>query len=163
VILKMFLIIIPIFFAYFILKDIKKTLITISLSFIIYASIFTSLSPYSTNIHYGDYGLNDAVSYVENLTDSKNSTIIGLYQFSYVYNRGGDFSEVNNNAYMYPAGNYYLYGENFFEKIKITPNNTYLIMYPEDKYRRPGIKEHLEKNFTFVKQIGYYQIYKYNY
>ena len=163
VLIKIILIILPIFFIYLILKDIKKSLIIASLSFIAYASVFTAVSTYSTNIHYGDYGLNDAVSYVENLTEGKNSTIIGLYQFSYVYNKGGDLSEINNNAYMYPSGNYYLYGEDFFNKIKITPNNTYLIIYPQDKYRRPGIKEHLEKNFTLVKQIGYYQIYKYNY
>jgi hypothetical protein len=161
VMLKVFLIILPIFFSYLIFRDIKESLIVISISFIIYASIFTALSPYSTTIHYGDYDLNEAVSYVENLTNNKTATVIGLYHFSYVYNKGGDYSEINNNAYMYPAGNYYLYGEDFLKKVKITENNTYLIMYPQDKYRRPGIKENLEENFIFLKQIGYYEIYKY--
>lgn len=162
VMLKAFLIILPIFFSYLLYKDIKKAIIITSISFMIYASIFTALSPYSTNIHYGDLGLNEVVLYVENLTQNKTSTVIGLYHFTYIYNKGGDFSEINNNAYMYPAGNYYLYGEEFFNKIKITPNNTYLIMYEQDKYRRPGVKEHLEKNFILLKKIYHYEIYKYN-
>lgn len=162
--LKIFLIVLPAFVLFFIFeRKARRALIVTSLVFIIYASLYTSIATYSTNIHYGDCCLDEVVSYVENLTGNQTATIIGLHQFNFIYNKGGDYDEINNNAYMYSAGDYYIHITDFFDKVKLTPDNTYLIMYAQDKYRRAGFIEHLKENFDFLKQIGYYEIYKYKF
>ena len=101
------------------------------------------------------------MDYVEEQTEGQIATIIAPHQFIFIWNKGGDYSEVNNNALLYSAPNYYIFGDKFFNKIELTKNNTYLIIYEHDIYRTSGVKEHLENNFDFLKQIGYYRIYKY--
>ena len=69
-------------------------------------------------------------------------------------------SQIKNNAYLYSVANYYIFDKEFFKVLKISLNNTYLIIYEHNLYRAQGIRELTDLNFDFVKQEGTYLIYK---
>ena len=160
ILFKIELIIFPFLIIAFIIKDIKKAFIFLTICFIVYSALFTSVANYSTNVNYGDYGLKELVAYMEKETGGREATIIAQNQFLYLWNKDDAYYKMHRNSYTYLVGYYYNYIEKYYDKMVKVPDNTYVIIYEHDIYRTKGFKEHLESNFDFIKQVGYYQIYK---
>lgn len=162
VIIKSLLILIPLLFVIFYFKfDFVKSILFYSLIFMLYSTLFMVPLNYSTNIYYGDTGLNEAINYLEqDVNKTEIASLIVPHQIAFYWNKGYDYSQIKNNAYLYSVANYYIFDKEFFKVLKISPNNTYLIIYEHNLYRTAGVKELTDLNFDFVKQEGTYLIYK---
>lgn len=159
--LKILIILLPLPLLYFVFKrDLMVSMIILIFIFSIYSATYTSFVKYSTNNNYGDYGIEEVVQYLHKLTEDKNATIIAERGVAYLWDNGNYLDEKNNNAYVYVAQEYYLYGKKFFNDSVVVPNNTYLVIYEQNLYRILGFKENLKENFEFLNKMRYYQIYK---
>jgi len=159
--LKIAVILLPLILLYFVFKrNFMVSMMVLIFVFLIYSSVYTSFAKYSTINNYGDYGIEETVSYLHSLTGDKNATIIAERGVAYLWNNGNYLDEKNNNAYVYIASGYYVYINEFLSNAVIVPNNTYLVIYEQNLYRTQGFKENLDNNFKFIKSIGYYQIYE---
>ncbi|MBI2449856.1 glycosyltransferase family 39 protein [Candidatus Pacearchaeota archaeon] len=161
IMLKILLILAPLFIFLFAFRNkFLLSLIILILVFTTYSAFYTSFAKYSTNSNYGDYGLEETVEYIKNLADNKTSTIIAERGITFAFNEGDYLESASKNAYLYVAGEYYIFVEEFYDNALIVKNNTYLIIYEHNIHRTPGFEKHLDDNFDYVNKIGYYLIYK---
>lgn len=158
IMLKAFLILLPIVFLYFFFKRLDYALILVSLLFLVYCSVYTSLVNYSTTVNYGDRETEEVVDLIK---DNEKSNIIAPHHIIFILNEGKDYS-YSENGYFYVDRQYYLYPYEFWNNFEFNNHSTYLIIYKRDIGRTEGFEEDLDEKFNLVKEFEKYNLYKMN-